>query len=118
MSTAEETAVQSCSVENLQKIKEGNKQGVFVYFSKEGCGGCDTMDGLLKECDPSGKIPIVEAGVDDAACMGIAEGLQVKYTPTVVYYKDGAEQARISADGTATPDDMRKRLREIVGAPS
>jgi len=71
------------------------------------------MRGLLKETIGE-KCPVIEAGVEDTSCLNVAKELGVSITPTVIYYKDGKEERRISVDGKKTQDDLRKELREIV----
>ena len=104
--------VGQCSIDGLEGLKKQNPR-MILFVSKEGCGGCEEMRGLLKE-NVGEKIPVIEAGVEDTSCLNVAKELKVDFTPTVIYYKDGKEERRIFADGKRTQDDFRKELRAIV----
>ncbi len=94
----EEETVLSCNLENLKKISEASEKGVLVVFTAEGCPHCPPF---LEEAEKAleDDIPIVEAGVEDAECLGLAEQLGVKGTPTAFYYVKGEQKKMIVPEG-------------------
>jgi len=107
----EEEAVLSCSLENLKKISEASEKGALVVFTAEGCPYCPPF---LEEAEKAlgDDVTIVEAGVEDAECMGLAEQLGVKGTPTAFYYVKGEQKKMIVPEGK-TWDEIRKELEEL-----
>lgn len=62
--------------------------------------------------------PVVDANiVEDQSCLTLAEQLKVGVTPTVFYYKDGEEKARIEPGNGLTWDSVRQKVRELIAAP-
>lgn len=100
-------------MENFEALKEMYKDGMLLFISQNGCGGCEQVRGLIAETVKD-KIPVVEAGIEDLDCANVAEHLGVGVTPTVIFFKDKEEKARIAADGKLTADDIRAKLRELV----
>lgn len=106
-------AVEGCSLENFTTIKQTYPEGVALFVSKPGCPDCETMRTMLKKLVVPVK-PVIEASLADSQCEAIADLLKVEKTPTVVYFKKGAEDRRIEPDGVKGWAEFAADLSEIA----
>jgi hypothetical protein len=107
---SEDQVFQACPIVSVQSIKDQHKEkGVFLIATQDGCPNCSQAKDIMKE-ECSSK-PVME--LPTAHCPSIAEELKIKQVPTIFYYKNGEEKARLEADGSITWRDFRERVRAL-----
>ena len=124
---AEGKEVGTCDVKTikaLSKVKE-NEHGAMVVFTHKSCKHCSPFLEEIKKVVGESKIPILQADLDDADCMDMADELNVDKTPTAFVYQQGKRVGRVVPSGKSYVKAMAKlsdmldieRPKEVVIHP-
>jgi len=98
---------------NANDVKEKTASGVsVVLFSKEICPFCKTMKKVLGKVQAGPNVRIME--IDGVLHRPVAEEHKVARLPTIVFFKDGQEGARVM--GVVNAAHLQKILDPLVRA--
>ena len=79
--------------DNLGEIKKGKK--VLIYYFATWCMPCKMLSPILEEVAEADKeVTIVKVDIDEFEQEAMMDG--IRSVPTLIYYKDGKEQKRVS----------------------
>lgn len=107
-----EGEVMTCSLDNIKKISKESEKGALLIFTQEGCPHCPPFLEEVKKT-VGDQITVVEAGLEDAECLGLADQLGATATPAAYFFKDGEKKEEINPVGK-TWDEVRQELRRLV----
>ena len=106
--------------ENMQELSDQSFQEainsgkpILVDFWAEWCGPCKAVAPVLDEIAGmyGDKLPIAKLNIDDHP--QAAASSDVMSIPTMIVFKDGVEQKRIT--GARRKDDMLRELADFIG---
>lgn len=93
-------------------LDENVKETAAVIFSSPYCGTCKKVTPRLESV--SGSYEKVKFGKVDVMKNQLKAGeYQVMHLPTIVFFKDGQEQGRLSGD--VSEDEIKQKLEKLSG---
>jgi len=105
-----EQIVETCSLDRISKLCAENPNGVLAVFTQESCPYCPPGLKAAKESAVKSKVTVVEAPLEKNDCVDLATKYKVNRTPTMIYFKDGKERARVPIAGKSW-GEIKKYLR-------
>lgn len=115
MNEAQEENLPSC---NLKALKDfvAEQKDVILVIGKEACQLCEKLNAevMPKFNQENQQIGVGEVTLrlDDVECVKIRDDLDVKFTPTLIAFKDGVEIQRSNV--TDSSEENLKLIREIA----
>lgn len=105
--------VKTLSADNFDVEVAQSSTPVIVDFYADWCGPCRFVSPIMAQLagEFAGKIHVYKLNVDDNP--SLAERFGVMSIPTVIYFKNGAEQDRMI--GVAHLHDYKQKVETLLG---
>ena len=104
--------MQELTSENFEQEVLNSAKPVIVDFWAPWCMPCKMITPIVGEIkeEYEGRCNVVKVNIDDA--MEVATKFRVMNIPTVVFFKDGREVARVV--GVVSKDDIVEKVEELL----